>query len=111
MEIKGTVKVIMDEQVISDKFRKREFVVIDDSTQYPQEIIIQTSNDKVSLLDGLKSGQFVKVAINLRGRMWTNPKDGQERYFNTIEAWKVDFIEEEVKQDQQPAEGDDDLPF
>ena len=107
MNVKGKVKVIFEEQVISDKFKKREFVVIDESSQYPQELLIQTSQDKTSLLDGLKEGQFVNVSINLRGRMWTN-KEGVDKYFNTIEAWKVEFIqqEQEVKE-----EAGGDLPF
>jgi hypothetical protein len=104
MNVKGKVKVIFDEQVISEKFKKREFVVIDDSSQYPQELLIQTTQDKTSLLDELSEGQYVDVSINLRGRMWTN-KEGVDKYFNTIEAWKIDF----VKQEQE--EPKDDLPF
>ena len=37
MEVKGTNKAIFAEQVISDKFRKREFVLTTND-KYPQEI-------------------------------------------------------------------------
>ena len=35
-ELKGSVKVVSETAVISDKFKKREFVITDDSSQYPQ---------------------------------------------------------------------------
>ena len=34
--LKGEIKVINDVQQISDSFKKREFVVLDASGQYPQ---------------------------------------------------------------------------
>jgi hypothetical protein len=30
----------------------------------------------------------VQVSINVRGRKWTD-KDGNDRFFNTLEAWKI----------------------
>jgi hypothetical protein len=56
---------------------------------YPQEIEIQFTQDKCSLLDGIRTGQEVTIGVNLRGRMWTNPQ-GEDKYFNTIEGWKID---------------------
>ena len=37
-ELKGSVKVLNETVVISEKFKKREFVLTDDSSQYPQDI-------------------------------------------------------------------------
>jgi hypothetical protein len=37
----GTIKVIQDTQKISDKFQKREFVVTDTTSMYPQDIMFQ----------------------------------------------------------------------
>jgi len=112
MEIKGTVKEIYQEQVISDKFKKREFVVTDNSSQYPQDLLIQCTNDKCDLLDKIKVGAYVRVHINLRGRGWTSPKDGITKYFNTIEGWKIDFNEqEEPAVENKSDKDDDDLPF
>jgi hypothetical protein len=88
MQVTGKVKLVTKTQVVSDKFQKRELVVTT-SDQYPQHISIQLSNDKCALADNLAIGQEVTVHINLRGRLWVSPQ-GEEKYFNTIEGWKID---------------------
>lgn len=115
--LKGELKVIGDVQQISDSFKKREFVVVDASGQYAQTISFQAVQDRVDLLNNFKIGDNVEVTFFLRGREWTNPKDGVVRYFNSLDAWKV----EPLGQGGSPAsadnaetfvaEGDDDLPF
>ena len=88
MEVIGKVKLIGEVQTFgSNGFRKREVVVTTDE-QYPQMIMIEFVQDKCDLLNNYSVGQDVKVAINLRGREWTN-KEGKTSVFNTIEAWKI----------------------
>ena len=86
--IKGQLKVINPTVQVSEKFSKREFVVTTTTEMYPQDIIMQMAKDKCNLLDGLFVGQEVDVDVNLRGREWTSPQ-GEIRYFNTIEAWRI----------------------
>jgi hypothetical protein len=88
MQIQGKIKLINPEQVVSDKFKKRE-IVVETSDQYPQAILIQFTQDKCSILDKYAVGQEVTVHINLRGREWTAP-DGVVKYFNTIEGWRIE---------------------
>jgi hypothetical protein len=89
MNIKGTVKQVMDTQVISEKFSKRDLILIDNSNEkYPQYLTIQFVQDRVSLLDGLSPGDEIDVSINLRGREYT--KDGVTKYFNTTEGWRIE---------------------
>jgi hypothetical protein len=88
MEITGVIKVLKDTQEVSDKFKKRELVVTTEET-YPQDILIEFSQDKCALLDKYAEGQRVEVGINLRGRCWSDPKTGQDRYFNTIQGWRL----------------------
>ena len=111
MEVKGNIKVINDTQVISDKFSKREFVVTTNDT-YPQDILIQLTQDKCSLLDMFKVGQNVEVSINLRGREWTSPK-GEVKYFNTIEGWKISGEQNtpQAPVNNAPPQEESDLPF
>ena len=85
----GTIKVISDTQRISDKFQKREFVVTDTTSMYPQDILFQTTQDKCNLLDQFQVNENVEVSFNLRGREWTSPQ-GEVKYFNTIEAWRIE---------------------
>jgi len=91
MEIVGKIKKIMDLQVVSDRFKKREFVLSTDlNTPYPQHIIFQTTQEKCAMLDNLKPNDEVKVFFNIRGREWTSPQDNQVKYFVTLEAWRID---------------------
>ena len=57
----------------------------------------------------MQIGDEVTAHINLRGREWTNPQ-GEVKYFNTIEAWKLDLKETGVAQ-AQASQADDDIPF
>ena len=133
MEITGTLKMKFDAQQVSEKFKKRDFVITDNSTQYPQHINIQLTQDKCDMINAFNHGDELKVSINLRGREWVNPKDGEIKYFNTIEAWKIEKVGQEstsnpssnstAKSNAQPAasapaavssstfDESDDLPF
>jgi hypothetical protein len=116
MEVTGKIKVVKAEQVVSDKFKKRELVVTTDE-QYPQDILIEFAQDKCDLLNAYKVGQEVTVHINLRGREWTNPQ-GEVKYFNQIQGWRIEKREvigaEPSEAPRQPAvavEEESDLPF
>lgn len=85
----GVVERIFDTETVNDKFRKRVFVINDMDEKYPQLISFQCIQDRVTILDTLGEGQEVEVAFNLRGREWTSP-DGETKYFNTLEAWRVE---------------------
>jgi len=89
MDITGILKVKTEAQQVSDKFRKREFVLTDNSSQYPQHVSFQLTQDKCSLIDQYNVGDEIKVHFNLRGREWTSPK-GEVKYFNTLEAWRIE---------------------
>jgi hypothetical protein len=119
--ITGTLKVKSAEQQVSEKFRKREFVITDNSSQYPQHISFQLTQDKCSLIDSCKVGEDIKVFFNLRGREWKSPKDGELKYFNSLEAWKIEKagnttassapVAEPDVTSFSAAEGENDLPF
>lgn len=87
--LKGEVHLVGETTKISDKFTKRDLVVKDESGQYPQFIAFQVTQDRCSLLDSVKVGDNVNVLFNLRGREWTSPS-GEVKYFNTLEAWKIE---------------------
>jgi len=89
--ITGTLKVKFDEQKVSERFRKRDFVITDNSSQYPQVISFQLVQDRCSLIDAFKEGDEIRVFFNLRGREWKSPQ-GDTKYFNTIEAWKIEAV-------------------
>ncbi len=89
MDITGILKVKGEAQQVSEKFKKREFVLTDNSSQYPQHISFQLTQDKCNLIDQYNIGDEIKVHFNLRGREWTSPKN-EVKYFNTLEAWRIE---------------------
>jgi hypothetical protein len=90
-KLTGTVKVLNNTVQVSEKFSKREFVVTDTSSMYPQDILFQATQDKCSLLDAIQVNEQVEVSFNLRGREWTNPQ-GEVKYFNSLEAWRIEKV-------------------
>ena len=88
-KLTGAIKMIADTNQVSEKFSKRDFVVTDNSSMYPQDILFQITQDKCSVLDAYSAGDQVEVSFNLRGREWTSPQ-GEVKYFNTLEAWRID---------------------
>jgi len=100
--IKGAIKLINPIKVISDKFSVREFVVTTPDAKYPQDIIFQTVNDKMAVLESLGVGQQVEVSYNVRGREFNG------KYYNTLDAWKVQIIGQAA---QTTNNDDDGFPF
>ena len=90
MEISGRIKKIFDEQTFGSGFRKKE-VVITTQEQYPQDILIEFTQDKIDLLAPLTPGDEVKISINIRGREWVNP-EGVAKYFNSISGWRLEKV-------------------
>lgn len=109
MQVAGKLIVVNPTQVVSEKFSKRTFVV-ETADQYPQSIEFQLTQDKCSLLDAFQVGQQVDVRFNLRGREWTSPA-GETKYFNTLEAWKIERIGTQLPPAQPLHEEASDLPF
>jgi hypothetical protein len=87
---KGVVKTIGPTVNVTEKFSKREFVIEMKDGMYPQSIQFQMAQDKCSLLDTVGIGQDVEVSFNLRGREWTDPKTGQIKVFNTLDAFRIE---------------------
>ena len=115
-KLTGRVKVVKETVQITEKFSKREFVVTDDNSMYPQDISFQASQDKCSMLDGIMEGEMVEVSFNLRGREWTSPQ-GEVKYFNTLDSWRIEKTEGGSPQGNEqtpaikPADDSEDLPF
>lgn len=105
MEIQGRIKQISAPETVGQNgFQKRDLVITTEE-QYPNDILIQFTQQRCDLLNNLKVGQNVRVHFNLRGREWTN-QQGEVKYFNTIEGWKIELIQTtNVAQQQQQAQG------
>ena len=91
MKITGTLKIKKDTQVVSEQFSKREFVLTVVDGAFSNDILIQLTKDKVTLINDINIGDMLEVEVNLKGKEWTSPS-GEVKYFNSIEGWKVSKI-------------------
>src|SRR6478752_4391812 len=87
-DAQGKLHEIFDEQQVSEKFRKREFVLEIPDGAYTQFIKFQLTQDKCNLLDQYKVGDEVKVTFNLSGKPFT--KNGTTMYFTNLGAWRIE---------------------
>ena len=93
LKLHGTVEKVLKEIQISDTFKKRDVVLKTDAdTDYPQLICVQFVQEMVDESGLLVQGMEISIDINLRGRAWQNPKDGETKYFNTLQGWKIETI-------------------
>ncbi len=119
IQARGRIYKIMDAQQVTERFRKREFVVeLADNPQYPQFVMFQLTGNRCESLDGFNVGDEVKVDFSLRGREWQSPQ-GETRYFNSLDVWTVEQAngaggpggEEPPPPDGPPPGFDNDVPF
>ncbi|MCH1505494.1 MAG: DUF3127 domain-containing protein [Verrucomicrobiales bacterium] len=82
-QLEGSIKLISPAQTFPSGFVKREFVVTTDD-QYPQDIKLELTKEKCSLLDPISQGQRVSVSFRIRGNEY------QGKYYVNLQAYKID---------------------
>ena len=118
MEAQGKLHAVFEAKQVTERFRKREFVIeLADNPRYPQFVLFQLSGDRCEHLDGFEVGQDVRVEFSLRGREWKSPRD-EIKYFNSLDVWTVErlgasdpFGDEPPMPTEAPPPIDDDIPF
>jgi len=91
-EVKGKLLLKYDSQQLTERFKKREFVVEIPSGNYTEQVKFQLTQDKCDILDRFNIGDEVHVFFNLRGKPYT--KDGVTTYFNNLDVWRIDAVKE-----------------
>jgi hypothetical protein len=117
MHTTGRIHTVFDVKQVTERFRKREFVVeLADNPRYPQLVLFQLSGDRCENLDGLSAGDEVQIEFSLRGREWKSPS-GELKYFNSLDVWTLERLgagapagDEPPLPELRPAE-EDDIPF
>jgi hypothetical protein len=124
-EITGKIIDISPVNQVSDKFKKREFVIEKKesgaSAVFVDYIKFQLIQDKCDLINESYLNEEVKIWFNLKGNKWE--RDGKINYFTNLDAWKIERASSQVH-DQNvsssrpalediPPENDElsDLPF
>ena len=118
IEITGKIHEIFETKQVTERFRKREFVLeLADNPKYPQYVLFQMTGDRCDGLDGFNVGDEVRVDFSLRGREWKSPK-GETKYFNSLDVWTIERADEMPWTGDEPPPPDDgppadydDMPF
>lgn len=92
----GKLIVKNDTEQVTERFKKREFVLSDEGGQYTEEILLQLTQDRCDMLDAYEVGDVLKVNFNLRGRRWKSPS-GETKFFNSLDAWRIEKDEAAAK--------------
>lgn len=123
-EITGKVIDISPVNQVSDKFKKREFVIEKKETGgaavFIDYIKFQLIQDKCDLINESYLNEDVKIWFNLKGNKWE--RDGKINYFTNLDAWKIEKASQGGNQgasshtvtlEDIPPENDElsDLPF
>jgi hypothetical protein len=91
-EITGKVVEVLPLIQVSEKFRKREFVIERKETGsgavFIDYIKFQLVQDKCEMINESYLHDEVKVYFNIRGNRWE--RDGKVNYFTNLDAWKIE---------------------
>lgn len=94
-ELEGLLIVKNDTQQVSDKFKKREFVVetttSNGTTDFTEQVKLQFTQDRCDLIEIIEVGDKVKVNFNIKGKGWE--KNGTTNYFVNLDAWRIEKLE------------------
>ena len=97
-EITGKVIDILPVNQVSDKFKKREFVIEKKETGgaavFIDYIKFQLIQDKCDLINESFMNEDVKIWFNLKGNKWE--RDGKVNYFTNLDAWKIERISQQT---------------
>ena len=99
---------VMEEKVISEKFRVKT-IVLEIGDKYPEPVAFRLTNQKIDEFI-VKVGDVVDVCFNIRGKEYTT-KDGDVRYYNNLDIWSLEVVDEAIGGGIPLAEKGDDLPF
>ena len=118
MEVGGKLHVINEAQQVTERFRKREFVLeLSENTRFPQFVSFQLTGDRCGRIDDFEVGDEVRVEFSLRGREWKSPR-GEVKYFNSLDVWNIERAGGAQSRDDEPpffgtppAETDDEIAF
>ena len=89
MKTTGVIYNIGEVQNISEKFKKRDFVLeLKNNEAYVQKVLFTLILDKVDAINSCNVGDSVEVDFNLQGKQWTSPS-GEVKFFNTLSVFGI----------------------
>jgi hypothetical protein len=112
-EITGKVIDILPVNQVSDKFKKREFVIEKKETGgaavFIDYIKFQLIQDKCDLINESFLNEEVRIWFNVKGNKWE--RDGKVNYFTNLDAWRIEKASSPISdQDTLPSGTLEDIP-
>ena len=105
-EIIGKVIDISPAIQVSDKFRKREFVIekkeAGGGAVFVDYVKFQLVQDKCDLINESFLQEEVKIWFNLKGNKWE--RDGKVNYFTNLDAWKIEKTSSISREQTNPSQ-------
>lgn len=92
LEVTGKLLVKYDTQQVSERFKKREFVMElaeeINGNVYTNYAKMQLVQNKCEILDRFNEGDSIKVNFNIKGNKWE--RDGKVNYITNLDAWRIE---------------------
>lgn len=92
LEVTGKLLIKYDTQQVSEKFKKREFVLElaeeINGNIYTNFAKMQLVQNKCDIIDRFKEGDLVKVSFNIKGNKWE--RDGKVNFITNLDAWRIE---------------------
>lgn len=103
LEITGKLVEKFEPQQVSERFRKREFV-LEITDEFNGNVItnfakMQLVQNKCEIIDRYNMGDMLKVNFNIRGNRWE--RDGKVNYITNLDAWRIEPAMQGQPQAQQ----------
>lgn len=112
-EAVGTLYKVLPEQQVTERFRKREFVLSIQDGMYVQQVKFTLKQDRCSLIEGYTVGSELKVTFSLSGRE-VQGRDGEPIYFTSLDVWKIEPLSASPTSDpfgDSQFDSNDEVPF
>lgn len=87
-DVEGRLYKKFETTQITEKFKKREFVLEIEDGAYTQMVKMQLTQNNCEKLDPFEVDDQLKVTFSLRGREYT--KEGNTSYFTNLDAWRIE---------------------
>ena len=113
LEIKGRLVVKYDTQQVSEKFKKREFVIeINEEINgyiYTNFGKFQLVQNKCDIIDRFFPGDMLKVNFNVKGNKYE--RDGKTTYITNLDAWRIEKVAGSTETYNAPPSPANSAPF
>ena len=79
------------QEIGTNGFKKRE-LILKTVEERPEFYCVEFHGGNVDLLNTIQQGENVKVTLNIRGREYTNPDNGNYNVFHALVGWKIESV-------------------